>query len=318
MKFLFNNRFLYEPAGDSAGGGGAGSGAGSAGAGAGAGGSGEGAGAAGGAGGAAGAGGAGGGTQERWFDSILKSDPSTEAHVAHLAQFAGPKEFIEASKQAHTKAREKTEGFIKLPGEGATPEEIAAYRTAIGIPIDHKGYGLDATETFKAAGLEWTPELAEEYSKAAHDLGLPKDKAGKLVEMHLQLRSAEQAALAKHEESFMATEKADLTKAFGKDLNAVVLNGQRVGQMLGIDAKKFDPGAKEFMSFSAVEMLSMTRELAKAKGETNLPAAAAVGALTGPEQARDIATNPDNPLYKRYQAGDREISAMVDRLYGQA
>lgn len=65
---------------------------------------------------------------------------------------------------------EKTKGMIKVPGEGAKPEEIAAYNKAIGVPESADKYELaipkDDTNGFAV--------IADEVKAAAIEAGIPK------------------------------------------------------------------------------------------------------------------------------------------------
>ena len=56
-------------------------------------------------------------------------------------------------------ARAKTEGMIRVPGDDAKPEDVAAFRKALGVPDDPTGYGLVKPETLPMAflGMTHTP-----------------------------------------------------------------------------------------------------------------------------------------------------------------
>jgi hypothetical protein len=66
----------------------------------------------------------------------------------------------------------KLAGAVIKPGENAKPEEIQAYRKAMGVPDKPEEYEFD-----KAEGQEDSPQLIEWFKGAAHRLGLPKDVA---------------------------------------------------------------------------------------------------------------------------------------------
>jgi len=68
--------------------------------------------------------------------------------------------------------KKATEGMIKIPGEGATPEEIVAYRQAQGVPETPDGYEL--------VNDQLEPEdkpFAEIVQNSCHKNGIPKSKA---------------------------------------------------------------------------------------------------------------------------------------------
>jgi len=64
------------------------------------------------------------------------------------------------------------EGMIKIPGEGATVEEIAAYRKAYGIPDTADGYELPIPENDK----EGYESIAAKVKAAAFTAGIPPSK----------------------------------------------------------------------------------------------------------------------------------------------
>ena len=74
---------------------------------------------------------------------------------------------------AHGEALKKaTEGMIKIPGEGSTPEEIVAYRKAQGVPETSDGYELPIPEE----GKEGYENIAKEVKAAAHEAGIAPSK----------------------------------------------------------------------------------------------------------------------------------------------
>lgn len=63
-------------------------------------------------------------------------------------------------------------GRVKVPGEGAGTEEVAAYHKAIGVPDDAKGYEVAMPET--TGGLELNSALIGTLAEIAHKAGVPK------------------------------------------------------------------------------------------------------------------------------------------------
>lgn len=96
-------------------------------------------------------------------------------------------------------------GRVKIPGEGATPEEVAAYHKAIGVPEDPKGYEFKAPEGPNGEPLPLNGPLLERLASAGQKLGVPKGALeslaaeimqGELDERH-QFDSEQQAAAQK-------------------------------------------------------------------------------------------------------------------------
>lgn len=65
-------------------------------------------------------------------------------------------------------------GRVKLPGEGAPAEEVAAFRKAIGVPDDAKGYAIVAPKDADGNDIKLDNELIGLLSESAVKAGLPK------------------------------------------------------------------------------------------------------------------------------------------------
>ena len=109
-----------------------------------------------------------------YFNDKEKQQPTKELdNVKDLSTLL--RKTVNASRKisAHGEAIKKaTEGMVKIPGEGATPEEIAAYRKAHGVPETPDGYALTIPENDKE-GFE---AIAKEVKAAAHETGIAPSK----------------------------------------------------------------------------------------------------------------------------------------------
>lgn len=77
--------------------------------------------------------------------------------------------------------RTKLSNAIVRPGKNASPEEVSAYRKALGIPEKHEEYEFPEVPADKL-----TPEVKEAraaWSKRFHDLQIPKEVAKNLLQM---------------------------------------------------------------------------------------------------------------------------------------
>lgn len=106
-----------------------------------------------------------------WRDTLpddLKSDKSLESFkdVPALA-----KSYIATKAMVGSKP--------VIPGPEAKPEEIAAYRKAIGVPETTAGYKLKAHEIM--AHPEWSREAQDAFVGQAHAAGLTNDQLNTVV-----------------------------------------------------------------------------------------------------------------------------------------
>lgn len=69
-----------------------------------------------------------------------------------------------------------TEGMIKIPGEGASVEDIAAYRKATGVPDTPEGYELLTPEGVSEEDKAGYTATAKVVAAAAHEVGIPPSK----------------------------------------------------------------------------------------------------------------------------------------------
>jgi len=76
---------------------------------------------------------------------------------------------------------------VKKPGEGAKPEEIAAYQSELrkitGAPDKPEGYGLKAPDNLPE-GVEWNAELATKAATIAHKYSVPPEALQELIALN--------------------------------------------------------------------------------------------------------------------------------------
>lgn len=74
--------------------------------------------------------------------------------------------------------KSRLENSIVKPGESSSPEELSAYRAAMGIPDTSDGYEFPED----IDGVKMDTDRVKQYSELAHKLGLSKDQAKALLE----------------------------------------------------------------------------------------------------------------------------------------
>ncbi len=260
-----------------------------------------------------------------WHESILSPDgafaegwqdklPDDFADDrAMLGRFGDLKTLVKAFKDNMTAARAKTEGMLKVPAPDAPAEERAAFYKALGVPDDPKGYGIKPPEKLPD-GVAWDASLSEKFAGVAHEIGLTPAQVAKLQEWQLSTVGEQVATSRQAAAQELEAEKAELQRTFGQALPQAVDVAQRLAKQEGLAPEIFDPQSPNFWG---VEALAFASRVARKLGEDKLIPGAAVRNLSGSALGKDIATNPENPLYKRYHAGDPEVAAQVRQLYAQ-
>lgn len=96
----------------------------------------------------------------------------------YVKTFNKPGDFVKSALEVKTERdalKTRMEGAIFKPGENAKPEEIAAYRKAMGVPEKATEYQFPATE-----GRENAPEMVSWAQKVFHEAGLSGEQAAKI------------------------------------------------------------------------------------------------------------------------------------------
>jgi hypothetical protein len=102
----------------------------------------------------------------------------------------------------------KRESQVRVPGKDAKPEEVAAYKKAIGIPEKPEDY--EFPEVDKEAMTEEMKATRAEWSKKFHDLGLPKKTAKELVIAVNEMANRQAAATIEADKVFARQQEEKL------------------------------------------------------------------------------------------------------------
>lgn len=121
-------------------------------------------------------------------------------------------------------------GVVKVPGENAKPEEIAAYHKSIGVPDDAKGYELTAVKDANGNDVPLNTALLDRLAGVAHKAGVPKAAYEALVNDFVQSQM-EEIALG---DTAQQTEAAAKLKEWGAQGSANMAAIDNAMQALGL------------------------------------------------------------------------------------
>ena len=138
-----------------------------------------------------------------WVPDDLKED-------ATLKNFKTPHDAMRAFVATKKLVGQRLEGMVKVPGEGATPEEVAAWRKASGVPDAPTDYTLDVAEDLRH--LVPTERLGD-YATMFHELGVPKATAQKIVSRYAESMQKQLQAL----EQTYTQQRETLRKEWGEE-----------------------------------------------------------------------------------------------------
>ena len=126
---------------------------------------------------------------------------------------------------------------LEAPGEGATPEQLTAWRKVLGTPDTVEGYLGDA-KTLRPETIPediWDTENEKQFLALAHKHHLPpaavKEILGFYGESLIQGVKQSQAG----EGEFLAKEGAALKQAWGADFERNLNSASSVAKMVGLD-----------------------------------------------------------------------------------
>jgi hypothetical protein len=203
---------------------------------------------------------------------------------------------------------------VSYPKEGATPEEVAAFRTDAGVPGRAEEYMLKPEKL--PDGVTWNDATSKQFSDIMHAHHIPAGAAKALVAAHLETSSghakaAADAAQARLVEMVGRTTK-ELQQEWGVDFqNRVDVNNDFIGARLSAEDMA-DPALKLALSHPAI--VRIVDEARRAGREATLPGAnnsVAVGSMTPRQQAMEIMKS--NPSWRR----DTVLAGRVNDLYKQ-
>lgn len=149
------------------------------------------------------------------------------------------------------------------PGEGATPEQIAAYyaevRKITGAPEKPEDYGLKAPEKLPE-GVEWNAELATKAAGIAHKYGVPPEALQELVALNNEnvsslITKSQEIQKAQYEEMVN-----NLNSEWGAEAKTNWQRANRGAIAMGIDPAKSDLANNAEFIKAALAVDKMLRE----------------------------------------------------------
>jgi hypothetical protein len=193
---------------------------------------------------------------------------------------------------------------VMVPTDKSTPEEVAAYRKALGIPESADKYDLKPEKL--PEGATWDDATAKRVAEVAHKHNIPPSAVKELVALDLERAQQMNAAAAKMLADQKAAAVNELRQVYKTELPAKLDLARRAAATAGIDPndRGFESPAMVKFAIWAAEQIS----------DDKLVEASATSMSSAQARAKDIMVNPQNPLYQRYQDGDAEIVDQVRRM----
>ena len=223
------------------------------------------------------------------WPNLLQGDEYAEVR-ATAANYKNLPALLKGLKDSKAAAMAKTEGMIRLPGAEATPEEIAAYRQAIGVPETADGYELPKE---LPPDVIIDDEVFADFKATAHGLNLTPNQVQALAQWQVkteQLMAAKDAAETK---AFVDGERAKLETEWGANFTKNAMEARRAAATFGLDTN--DP------IFQRADVVKAFQQVAASLSEDKLVTGESLSNKLSPEaQADDILNNPANAFHKAF------------------
>lgn len=202
----------------------------------------------------------------------------------------------------------KKANAVPVPNEKSTPEEISAYRKAIGVPESPEGYKLKPEQL--PNGVSWDDSVAKRAAELAHKHNIPAAAMSELMKFDLERAALMNQAAASMIETQLESGRAELQRVYGDKMPEKIELARRAAVTAGVD-----PSSQGFVDPQVVKAIV---SLAEKLSDDRLVEGNQTGISSTRARARDIMTNESNPLYQRYQDGDSEIVDQVRRMITMA
>ncbi len=202
----------------------------------------------------------------------------------------------------------KKANAIVPPSEKSTPEEVAAYRKAIGVPESPEAYNLKPEQL--PEGVTWDDNVAKRAAELAHKHHIPAAAMQEFMKFDMERAALMNQAAASMIEQQLESGRAELQKVWGDKMPEKIELARRAAVTAGVD-----PTSQGFVDPQVVKAIV---NLAEKLSDDKLVAGDQTGVSSTRARARDIMTNQGNPLYARYQEGDPEVVDQVRRMLTSA
>ena len=190
------------------------------------------------------------------------------------------------------------------PNEKSTPEEIAEYRKALGVPDSPEGYKLKPDNL--PEGVQFDESTAKRAAELAHKHNVPASAMQEFMKFDMERAAMMNQAAATMIDAQLESGRAELQKVYGDKFGEKIELARRAAVTAGVD-----PSSHGFVDPQVVKAIV---NLAEKLSDDRLVAGDQTGVSSTRARARDIMTNQSNPLYARYQEGDPETVDQVRRM----
>jgi len=198
---------------------------------------------------------------------------------------------------------------LGVPSEKSTPEEVSAYRKALGVPESLEEYDFTPAEV--PEGFNWDKDAMKPFAEVAHKHHIPPGAMKELAGLFAQYESSKVDVIQGMFDQQRQEAVATLQKEWGADFQKNVSVAKQAAKIAGVNPASY--------GFADPEVVRGFVRMAQMMSEDKIGRGLATPEMMGGKaRANDIMRNPENPWHARYQQGDAEAVALVTGLLKQS
>jgi len=238
---------------------------------------------------------------DKWLDAL---PDDAKDYKDTLAKYKSVPDMAKALANANALIGKK----LGVPNEKSSPEEVAAFRRAMGVPESLEEYKF-APDSLPE-GMTWSDDMAKPYAEIAHKHGIPPSAMKELVAQHAKTEMFKLEAIQATYEKQRTEAVQSLQKEWGNDFGKNIGLAKQAAKLAGVDANSHGFSDPEVVrGFVRMAQMMSEDKVGRSMGGTEF--------MTGAARAKDIMSNPENAWHKRYMEGDKEAAALVTSLLKQ-
>jgi hypothetical protein len=238
---------------------------------------------------------------DKWLDAL---PDDAKDYKDTLSKYKSVPDMAKALANANALIGKK----LGVPNEKSSPEEVAAFRRAMGVPESIEEYKF-APDSLPE-GMTWSDDMAKPYAEIAHKHGIPPSAMKELVAQHAKSEMFKLEAIQATYEKQRTEAVQTLQKEWGNDFGKNIGLAKQAAKLAGVDANSHGFSDPEVVrGFVRMAQMMSEDKVGRSMGGTEF--------MTGAARAKDIMSNSENAWHKRYMEGDREAAALVTSLLKQ-
>ena len=239
-----------------------------------------------------------------WLDRLPgELDPAKQT----LAKYRGLPELAKSHFELQQLLGKKSSA-VNIPGEKSTPEEVAAFRKAVGVPETADGYNLKPEKL--PDGVTWDDATGKAYAEIAHKHHIPAAAMKELAALQLSQEAMRAEEVGRMFDEKYERSRQELQTAWGANFDKNIKTAKQLAELAKLDPNTWGAGDPNVVQ-ALVRIAGMLSE------DKLVTGGFAPSIQGGKDRANSIMTDKTNSLYAKYHDSDAETVQLVRNLIRQ-